>query len=389
MEAIRKQASKLREQVAKQQQAVLRQFSVNYSNDPVIADEAELQCYQQLQGLYNSTRAAKRFQRDLVRGVEGLISISSKQMEITTKLADDCCKYGNENQCALAKAALLFGTSHSSIERERENLLDVLGDQVSEPLRAMIMGAPLEDARHLTRRYDRIRQEAEAQAAEVKRRQMKSKEAGATAESEIKLQNAETKLSELRSTTSALGREATAAMMSVEAQQQRITFQRLLAMVDAERSYHQSAFAILDKLHTEIILEKPGSEPASLSATTVIDDAPPKQKPQSESASLSTTTVTDDAPQPEDTNSNESDDLVAATPNAMHFIAKVIHPFDAQTDSELALSVGDYIVVRQVTPDGWSEGECKGKAGWFPSAYIEQRDKAPASKVMKAILPSS
>jgi len=36
-----------------------------------------------------------------------------------------------------------------------------------------------------------------------------------------------------------------------------------------------------------------------------------------------------------------------------------------------------------VAANGWSEGECKGKAGWFPSAYVEQRDKAPASKVIE------
>lgn len=35
--------------------------------------------------------------------------------------------------------------------------------QVAEPLRAMVMGAPLEDARHLAQRYDRMRQEAESQ----------------------------------------------------------------------------------------------------------------------------------------------------------------------------------------------------------------------------------
>lgn len=34
---------------------------------------------------------------------------------------------------------------------------------MAEPLRAMVMGAPLEDARHLAQRYDRMRQEAEAQ----------------------------------------------------------------------------------------------------------------------------------------------------------------------------------------------------------------------------------
>lgn len=37
--------------------------------------------------------------------------------------------------------------------------------QVAEPLRAMVMGAPLEDARHLAQRYDRMRQEAEAQVS--------------------------------------------------------------------------------------------------------------------------------------------------------------------------------------------------------------------------------
>ncbi|EEC74924.1 hypothetical protein OsI_10872 [Oryza sativa Indica Group] len=67
----------------------------------------------------------------------------------------------------------------------------------------------------------------------------------------------------------------------------------------------------------------------------------------------------------------------------VHYVGEVIHPFDAQADGELSISVGDYVVVRQVAPNGWSEGECKGKAGWFPSAYVEQRDKAPASKVIE------
>lgn len=33
----------------------------------------------------------------------------------------------------------------------------------------------------------------------------------------------------------------------------------------------------------------------------------------------------------------------------------------------------------QVSPSGWSEGECKGKAGWFPSAYVEKRQRIPSS----------
>lgn len=35
----------------------------------------------------------------------------------------------------------------------------------------------------------------------------------------------------------------------------------------------------------------------------------------------------------------------------------------------------------QVTNNGWAEGECKGKAGWFPFGYIERRDRVLASKM--------
>ena len=63
------------------------------------------------------------------------------------------------------------------------------------------------------------------------RRQAKFRDPATSAESSMKLQSAEAKLNELKSAMMALGREATAAMLSVEAQQQRITFQRLLTMV--------------------------------------------------------------------------------------------------------------------------------------------------------------
>lgn len=54
-------------------------------------------------------------------------------MEIARKLAEDCCKYGAENQSddsCVTRAALQFGTSHNLMENERETLLGVLGDQV-------------------------------------------------------------------------------------------------------------------------------------------------------------------------------------------------------------------------------------------------------------------
>ncbi|GAV92248.1 hypothetical protein CFOL_v3_35629, partial [Cephalotus follicularis] len=131
MDAIKKQAAKLREQVAKQQQAVLKHLG-HFGSEAAMIDEAELQCHQRLENLYNSTRAAKHFQRNVVRGIEGFISTSLKQMEIVRKLSEDCSKYGSENQTTdpgVARAALHFGTSHNMMENERGALLGLLGDQ--------------------------------------------------------------------------------------------------------------------------------------------------------------------------------------------------------------------------------------------------------------------
>lgn len=373
MEAIKKQATRLREQVAKQQQAVLKHLG-HFSNEGIIVDEAELQCYQHLQNLYNSTRAAKHFQKNIVRGAEGFVSISSKQMEILRKLADECCKYGAENQSEnnyVARTVLQFGASHNLMENEKEILLGVLNDQVSKPLRALITGAPLEDARHLTHRYDKLRQEVEAQAAEVLRRRSKTRDSEISAESCMKLQAAEARLTELKSTMMALGREAAAAMSSVENQQQEITAQRLFSMVDAERCYHQHVLTILDKLHAEMILEEQLNESALQSVTTQRDVIFP--------------------PEPKNNTSNGSENHMHPNHKDAHkdalYIAKVIHPFDAQAEGELSLFIDDFVVVRQVAPTGWSEGECKGKAGWFPSAYIEKHETAPASKIMEESSP--
>uniref|UniRef100_A0A0A9DDW6 SH3 domain-containing protein n=1 Tax=Arundo donax TaxID=35708 RepID=A0A0A9DDW6_ARUDO len=374
MEALKKQASKLREHVAKQQQAVLKQFSARYNQDPSLVDEAELECHQNLQRLYSSTRAAKHFQRNIVRGVEGFIAVSTKQMEIVKKLAGACCKYGNDNQnfgFVLARASVEFGKSHSQIEEERENLLKVIEEQVFEPLREMIVSAPLEDARLLTYRYQRIRQDMESQIADVMRKQLKSKESSGNKDSSVKLQHAESKLSELRTTLAALGREATAAMEAVEVQQQQVTFDHLLAMIDAERAYHQNAADILNKLHDEMLHSKHHNE-----STNHHDEQPSEPESETAPTQVNSRSTSED---PELTKPSES----MGNGQEVHFVGEVIHPFDAQADGELSISVGDYVVVRQVAANGWSEGECKGKAGWFPSAYVEQRDKAPASKVIE------
>ncbi|KAK9046942.1 hypothetical protein V6N11_052811 [Hibiscus sabdariffa] len=399
MEAIKKQATKLREQVAKQQQAVLRHLG-HFSNEDITVDEAELKCHEKLQDLYISTKAAKHLQQNIVRGIEGFIATSTKLIEIARKLADDCCKYGAENQntgSPLARAALYFGKSHKSMEDERETLLGILGEKVSEPLRALITGAPLEDARHLTHRYDRLRQEVEAQAADVLRRRSKTRESEISAESYMKLKHAEERLTELKSSMMALGREATAAMLSAEDQQQKITFQVLRAMpgvdetmvdqgekfrflienqllrslvltshlthlqVDAEKSYHQHILAILEKLYSEMALEEQKSE--LLNSVTSEREL--------------------NVSNPRDNLSSNGSEVQGNKQSDGYFIAKVVHPFDAEADGELSLAVGDYVVVRQVGPSGWSEGECKGKAGWFPSAYAERQEKAPASMLIE------
>ncbi|CAN6295643.1 unnamed protein product [Urochloa humidicola] len=381
MEALKKQASKLRQHVAKQQQAVFKQFSARYNQDPSLVDEAELECHQNLQRLYSTTRAAKHFQRNIVRGVEGFIAVSTKQMEIVRKLAEDCCKYGNDNQhfgFALARASEEFGKSHKQIEKEREDLLRILGEQVFEPLREMIMSAPLEDARLLTYRYQRIRQDMESQIADVMRKQLKSRESSGNADNSVKLQHAESKLSELRTTLAALGREATAAMEAVEAQQQQVTYERLLAMVDAERTYHQNAADILNKLHDEMLHAKHKNESTNHydESTNHYDEQSSEPESETAPAQVHSDSTSEDPVLPKPSESRENGQEV-------QFLGEVIHPFDAQADGELSLSVGEYVVVRQVAANGWSEGECKGKAGWFPSAYVERRDKAPASKVIE------
>ncbi|KAF5745422.1 endophilin-A1-like isoform X2 [Tripterygium wilfordii] len=367
MDAIRKQATRLREQVARQQQAVFKQFGGGGygGSDNMVTDEAEFHQHQKLEKLYISTRAGKHFQRDIVRGVEGYIVTGSKQVEIGTKISEDSRKYGSENTCTsgntLSKAALNYGHARAQMEKEHGNLLKALGTQVAEPLRAMVVGAPLEDARHLAQRYDRMRQEAEAQAIEVSKRQAKVRETQGNAENVMKLESAEAKLQDLKTNMQMLGKEAAAAMTAVEAQQQRLTLQRLIAMVDAERTYHQRVLQILDQLEGEMVSERHRIE-ASPNPTVETDIPPPPPYEEVNGVYASQT-------------HNGSTDSMG------YFLGEVVQSYQAESDVELSLSVGDYVVVRKVSNNGWAEGECKGKAGWFPFGYIERRDRVLASKV--------
>ncbi|XP_010273384.1 PREDICTED: SH3 domain-containing protein 3 [Nelumbo nucifera] len=343
MDVLRKQASKLKEQVAKQQQAVIKQFSgTGYErSDIMVTDEVEMQRHQQLEKLYKSTRAGRDFQKDVIRAAETFTAIGCKQIEAGTKLSEDCCKYGSENSHdnILAKAASLYGEARVHIEKEQEDLNKLLGSQILEPLRAMSIGAPLEDARHLAQRYSRMRHEAEMQAAEISRRQAKVREVPSI-ENNAKLHAAESKMQELKANMAVLGKEAAAALAAVEAQQQRLTFQRLVAMVEGERTYHQRVAAILNEIEAEMVSEKQRKESAP---------------PEISSGGRSEKTT--------------------------YFLAEAVHAFNASSEKELSLAVGDYVVVRKVSPSGWSEGECRGKSGWFPTAYVEKRQRIPTNKV--------
>ncbi|XP_024020534.1 SH3 domain-containing protein 3 [Morus notabilis] len=341
MDALRKQASKLREQVAKQQQAVIKQFSgTGYeSSDVMVIDEIEMQRHQQLEKLYRTTRGGKDFQKEIVRAAESFVAIGYKHVETGTKLSEDCCKYGAENidDNILAKAASIYGDARKHVEKEQEEYNKLLSSQILDPLRAMITGAPLEDARHLAQRYSRMRQEAETQAVEVSRRQARVRELP-NPEQVAKLHAAEAKMQELKANMAVLGKEASTALAAVESQQQRLTFQRLVALVEGEKNYHLRIAAILGDVEAEMVTEKQWRE----SAPPVI---------------------------PSDNFSG----------NKMYFLAEATHPFTATSEKELSLSVGDYVVVRKVSQSGWSEGECKGKAGWFPSAFVEKRQRIPTT----------
>lgn len=340
MDALRKQASKLREQVAKQQQAVIKQFSASgyESSDVMVIDEVEMQRHQQLEKLYRSTRSGKDFQKDVVKAAEAFTAVGYKHIEAGMKLSEDCCKYGveNINDDILAKAASIYGDARKHVEKEQEDFNRLLFSQILEPLRAMIAGAPLEDARHLAQRYSRMRQEAETQAAEVSRRQARVREAPIP-ENVTKLHAAEARMQELRANMAVLGKEAAAALAAVESQQQRLTFQRIVAMVEGERTYHERVAAILHEVEAEMVSEKQRKE-----------SAPPA------------------------ISSNRYSE------KTKYFLAEAMHAFDASSEKELSLSMGDYVVVRKVSPSGWSEGECRGRNGWFPSAYVEKRERLPS-----------
>ncbi|CAN1231858.1 SH3 domain-containing protein 3 [Linum grandiflorum] len=169
-------------------------------------------------------------------------------------------------------------------------------------------------------------------------------------------------MQELKANMAVLGKEASAALAAVEAQQQRLTFQRLVSLVEGEKNYHLRIGAILSEVETEMVSDKQQR-----------DSAPP----------VIPTSVT-----PSQTGSEKT----------TYFLAEATHSFHAETDKELSLAIGDFrrnyyvmtrttarkmvsfsVVSPQVMAGGWSEGECKGKSGWFQSAFVERRQRIPTA----------
>ncbi|CAN1231860.1 SH3 domain-containing protein 3 [Linum grandiflorum] len=187
-----------------------------------------------------------------------------------------------------------------------------------------------------------MRQEAEGQAAELSKRQARVRESPVP-ENVAKWQAAEAKMQELKANMAVLGKEASAALAAVEAQQQRLTFQRLVSLVEGEKNYHLRIGAILSEVETEMVSDKQQR-----------DSAPP----------VIPTSVT-----PSQTGSEKT----------TYFLAEATHSFHAETDKELSLAIGDFRRNYYVMAGGWSEGECKGKSGWFQSAFVERRQRIPTA----------
>ncbi|KAD0988273.1 hypothetical protein E3N88_43453 [Mikania micrantha] len=386
MDALRKQASKLRDQVAKQQQAVIKQFSTSgyEHSDVMVIDELELQRHQQLEKLYRSTRSGKVTMHKLITLSMIFRHLFSCALfllsKLGTKLSEDCCKYGVENVSdeILGKAASIYGDARKHVEKEQEDFTRLLFSQILEPLRAMINGAPLEDARHLAQRYSRMRQEAETQAAEVSRRQARVREAPIP-ENVTKLHAAEARMQELKANMAVLGKEASAALAAVESQQQRLTFQRLVAMVEGERTYHERVAAILHQIEAEMVSDKQRREsaPPAVPSNLMSDktkyfwlrscEAPPQKRFFSVSPRGAASVRF----------FNHDWYITGMKGLQCSWDGPAMHGFEASSDKELSLAIGDYVVVRKVSPSGWSEGECKGRNGWFPSAYVERRQRLP------------
>lgn len=369
----------------------------------LLLDEAEHERQEELGRLYTSTRAAKHFQKDIVKGVEGFVSTGHKQLEITSKLAGDCERYGSEGpsvKAPLSRATIQYSSARHKMEKERVNFHKALSTLVAEPLKTMINGAPLKDARRMKEKYERLRQDADSQATEVTRRRAKeAKEGSGNPEQVAKLQAAEQKVEEITAAMQTMGKNATTSMGVVESQQQNTTLQKILAMIEYERAYYQRVTAILDQLHNDIESQVKGVSHGAPAPPTLLTNSafnaglPAQPTPLLTDSAYNAGRQSTGLHRFSNSSSNPSSEdgyldkvqaqvqdqvqvraLGGPPPAAENksFYAIATHDFEGEDEGELTISIGDEVLVRQVTSSGWSEGECNGQSGWFPSTYAKK-----------------
>ncbi|KAI8531994.1 hypothetical protein RHMOL_Rhmol11G0178500 [Rhododendron molle] len=312
--------------------AVFKQFGAGgYGSDNVVPDKAELQHHQKLEKLYISTRAAKHFQKDIVRGVEGYIVTGSKQVEI-------------------------------------------------EPLRAMVMGAPLEDARHLAQRYDRVRQEAESPAIEVSRRQAKFRETG-NPDVALKLEASETKQQDLKSNMGIL------VYMCMELDLETDLcwiLPRLFSRLNQNELIIREFFRYLISLkaRTYLFLLENLREVPIVVIRQMISERQRIEAPLSP--------IMDSMPLPpsyEEVNGVFASPTTNGSTDSMgYFLGEVMYSYQAESDVELNLS----IVLQLFMFHGFDRGQtmagpnanARGKpVGFHLGTYVERRERVLASKV--------
>ncbi|TKR81516.1 hypothetical protein L596_015375 [Steinernema carpocapsae] len=59
-------------------------------------------------------------------------------------------------------------------------------------------------------------------------------------------------------------------------------------------------------------------------------------------------------------------------PDRMNSTAIAKYNYEPQREDELRLMKNDVVTVLEKSSDGWWNGQCHGKSGWFPSNYIEE-----------------
>nr|XP_043637597.1 solute carrier family 40 member 2-like isoform X2 [Erigeron canadensis] len=143
---IRKVTSKLGDKIAKQQEAVTRQFITSgYEHlDVMVFTELELQHHQQPEKLYRSTRSGKDYQSESVKAAEDSTTVGYKHIEAGTRLSGACCQYEVENATdeTLAKAASIYGDAREHVDREQEDFTKLL---ISQDVRSSPSYVNIED----------------------------------------------------------------------------------------------------------------------------------------------------------------------------------------------------------------------------------------------------